>query len=243
MDHQGLSKAGLSRATKIDDRTIQRWLDGQTIPQAQNARTVADALDCQSSDLWPDAYPLLSPPSSGTIAVSVYASRAHVPAAVWQNLFSAAVAHIDICVYGGTFLFDTVPGFNGLMRSAAERGVAVRFMAGDPGSAMVHQRGTEEKIGMSLAGRCALTLERLAPLSEIEGIDIRMHGTPLYVSLFRCDDMLIANHHIHGSPASDNPALVITRAADPELWDKYETSFNTIWSDARPVSYPGQKGS
>ena len=56
MQSQGLSKSALSRATGLDERTIQRSLDGETMPQAQNALAIADALNCKSSDLWPNAY-------------------------------------------------------------------------------------------------------------------------------------------------------------------------------------------
>lgn len=230
----GLSKAVLSQKSQVDERTIQRWLDGAR-PQFQNARRVADYLECEPGELWPDIYPSLNPPSAGTIAVSVYTSRAHIPIDVWKSLFSSAQSLIDICVYGGTFLFDTVPGFNRQIQDAAERGVEVRFIAGDPDSPEVFRRGEEELIGSNLAGRCSLTLSRLRPLANVSRIQIRTHSTPLYTSMFRVDDTMIANHHVYGSPASDNPALVLTHESAPDLWDKYISSFERIWSVGSPA--------
>lgn len=128
-----------------------------------------------------------------------------------------------------------MPGFVGLLTAAAGRGVPVRFLVGDPEAVIVQRRGEEETIGDNLPARCRLTLSRLAPLNGAEGLDIRTHRTTLYASLFRADDTLIANHHIYGSPASDNPAFVIDRGADPELWAKYETSFDEIWAGATPM--------
>jgi lambda repressor-like predicted transcriptional regulator len=237
MQNRGVSKSALSRATGLDERTIQRSLDGETVPQSQNARAIADALDCEPADLWPQQYKDVVSLADGVAPVTVYVSRAHIPVRVWHELFANAASSIDVCVYGGTFLFDVVAGFNRLISEAAARGVRVRFLAGDPGAHAVHQRGMEESIGSSLAGRCALTLDRLSPVAELDGVEIRVHGTPLYASIFRVDDTLVANHHIFGSPASDNPAIVLTRDRDVELWENYRTSFEKIWARARPAQY------
>ena len=242
MQHQGLSKSALSRATGLDERTIQRSLDGATMPQAQNALAIADALNCKSSDLWPGlaAYAEQSAATEGTVPALVYASRAQIPVSVWRDLFTQASIAIDICVYGGTFLFDVIPGFSRLITDAASRGVHIRFAAGDPGSNAVHQRGVEESIGTSLSGRCALTLDRLAAVADMDNVEIRVHGTPLYASIFRIDDTIIANHHIFGSPASDNPAMLLRREDDAELWDKYDASFDKVWARARPARYSSE---
>lgn len=159
---------------------------------------------------------------------------AHIPIQFWVQLFHEAKERIDICVYCGTFLFDTVPGFNRLMANAAERGGTLRFLVGDPASAAVFQRGAEkERIGHSLTSWCALTLDRLSPMAGHPGITIRTQATPLYVSMFRVDASLIANHHIKGSPASDNPGLIIKKVADPDLREKYEASYELIWSTSK----------
>lgn len=235
MGKAGVSIAELTDQTDFSQRTIQRWLDGTSIPHPSNARDFAHALGCEPSDLWPDRYPILNPPSDDTIAVSVYPSRARVPAAAWTSHFSAAQRNIDILVYGGTFLFDQVPEFEETLRDAAERGVIVRFLTGDSGSAAVRERGIEERIGDGLPGRCRMTLSRLEPLQGVEGIAVRVHATTLYVSMFRADEVLIANHHIHGEPASNNPSLLLNRDDDRALWNRYEKSFARIWTDARPV--------
>jgi transcriptional regulator with XRE-family HTH domain len=233
MEHAGISEARLAQVTTIDVRTIHRWLQGETVPQTRNARATADALGCDLEDLWPDIFPVLDPPSAGTVPVSAYGSRAQIPVQAWRDHFGSASSQIDICVYGGTFLFDAVPGFAHILADATDRGVKIRFLVGDPEAVAVQRRGEEEAIGDSLPARCRLTLARLSALPPADRLQIRTHRTALYASLFRSDDTLIANHHIYGSPASDNPAFLIERDADPELWRKYETSFSQIWNGAQ----------
>ena len=98
----------------------------------------------------------------------------------------------------------------------------------DPSSESARCRGEEESISKSLPSRCALTLDRLAPLAARDGIELRVHSTTLYASMFQIDDSLIANHHILGSTASDNPAIQLTRSAGENLLNTYADAFNLI---------------
>lgn len=162
----------------MDTKTVGRWVRGESLPQAAHARAAADALGCDPQTLWPDVFPTMRPPGTGTVPVSVYGSRADIPVTVWTELFGGAAEAIDILVYGGTFLFDGVPRFRKTLTTATERGVVVRFIIGDPDSVAVAQRGAEEQIGSSLAGRCRMTLARLQPLVGTAGLQIRTHTTP-----------------------------------------------------------------
>lgn len=235
MTQHGMSPQALADVVAVDAKTVERWLSGATAPYPENARRVAEALQCEPAELWPDLFPVMTPPSAGTIAVSVYASRADVPVAVWTELFGAAHEQIDILVYGGTFLFDAIPRFPKLLTAATARGVLIRFVIGDPDSEAVAERGGEEEIGSNLAGRCRMTLARLQPLSTTAGLEIRIHTTPLYTSMFRADDTLIANPHLYGAPASDNPALVIRADDAPELWHDHLVAFERVWDTAQPI--------
>lgn len=236
-EKKGFSEARLATAAGVDVKTVGRWVRGESLPpQAVNARATADALGCDPQTLWPDIFPTLRPPGTGTVAVSVYRSRADVPVAVWTQLFGGAAEQIDILVYGGTFLFDGIPRFCSTLAVAAERGVAIRFIVGDPDCAAVSQRGEEETIGSVLAARCQITLARLASLADAPpGLEVRTHATPLYTSMFRADNTLIANPHLYGAPASDNPVLFIRRDDAPELWRDHQLSFERVWNTAQPL--------
>ncbi|GJF16725.1 hypothetical protein NGTWS1803_03360 [Mycolicibacterium cyprinidarum] len=235
MSEKGFSENRLATAAGVDVKTVGRWVRGESLPQAANARAAADALGCDPQTLWPDMFPTLRPPGTGTVAVSVYGSRADIPVTVWTQMFGGAIEQIDILVYGGTFLFDGIPRFCSMLSGAAERGVTIRFIVGDPDCAAVTQRGDEEKIGSVLAARCQITLARLASLVDAPGLEVRTHATPLYASMFRADNTLIANPHLYGAPASDNPALVIRRDDAPELWRDHQLSFERVWDTAQPL--------
>jgi lambda repressor-like predicted transcriptional regulator len=243
MDAKALTTAALARKSGIDQRTIERWLDGETKPQRENANAVARALECEPHELWPQ---LFSPPresAAGAIPAIFFPSRAHVPRDTWADLFDAASKQIDICVYGGTFLFDTVPRFLDLARAAARRGALIRFIAGDPTSEAVHQRGIEEQIEHSLADRCRMTIRRLKPIADEPNVSIKVHGTPLYTSIFRADSTMVVNPHVYGSPASDNPVFVLRQdTSAPVPWETYTTAFERIWATAHLV-YPNDGGS
>ncbi|WP_422933312.1 helix-turn-helix domain-containing protein [Sinomonas sp. P47F7] len=236
MNAKAISTSALARKSGIDQRTIERWLEGETKPQRENAQAVAHALECEPHELWPQ---LFSPPrasGAGIIPAVFYPSRAHVPRDAWADLFGGASEQIDICVYGGTFLFDTVPRFLDLARDAARRGALIRFMAGDPTSEAVHQRGIEEQIEHSLGDRCRMTIRRLKPIADEPNVSIRVHGTPLYTSTFRADSTMVVNPHVYGSPASDNPVFILNRdTAVPVPWETYTTAFERIWATAHPV--------
>lgn len=236
MQRRHISIRDLANRAGCDERTIQRALNGATTPQLRVAESIATVLDCEPDEIWPRVgQNHLSP---AALTARLFPSRAQIPADVWRDALAGTTSRIDFCVYGGTFLFDTVHGFLRLIRDAAARGVQVRIMVGDPGSTAVHQRGVEEGIGDALAGRCRLTLSRLAPIHDLDGVEIRTHSTPLYVSMFFMDDTLYANHHILGSPAGDNPVIVIPRDLDPEVWESYTNSFEHIWVGAHPAPYP-----
>ena len=84
---------------------------------------------------------------------------------------------------------------------------------------------------------CALPDDAGTPTTTFghPGLEIRTHTTPLYTSMFRADDTLIANPHLYGAPASDNPAIVIKREAAPELWHDHQLAFERVWNTARPI--------
>lgn len=170
-----------------------------------------------------------------SVAVSAYTMRSDVPQTVWRELFHDATESIDILVYCGTFLFDAVAKFSKALTHAAKiNDVRVRILIGDPACRAVKVRGIEEAIVGSLADRCEMTLKRFRDIDPAN-IDIRLHDSTLYMSMFRADDTLIANHHLYGSPASDNPCFVIEGDQHPDLWTSYHDAFERVWKRGTPT--------
>ncbi len=227
MDKQRTSIRDLASRAGCDERTVQRAIRGETTPKTRIAEEIAAALGVTAEDLWP-RFGIRHAIHDATIEVRLFPSRAHVPIDLWREMFEAATERIDICVYGGTFLWDALHGFTRIIKDAASRGTKIRFAIGAPDSVGVLQRGSEERIGDALAARCKMTLVHLEPLNDVDGVEIRTHGTPLYTSMFFIDDMLYANHHIFGSPAGENPVIELPREAEPELWDTYAVAFDAV---------------
>jgi hypothetical protein len=123
-----------------------------------------------------------------------------------------------------------------LLGDRARVGVQVRILLGDPDSPEVGARGVEEGIGsdvMAARVRNALTLYR--PLTEVDGVEIRLHRTVLYNSIYRSDDDLLVNVHAYGTPAAQAPVVHMTAAQDAESAAVYLTSLERVWATAEPL--------
>ncbi|AGZ54011.1 helix-turn-helix domain-containing protein [Mycobacterium kansasii] len=106
MERKGLGVQELADLIAVDAKTVERWLSGETAPYPQNARRAADVLDCDPADLWPDLFPIMTPPSAGTVAVSVYSSRADAPITVWKQLSASSSRAGQHSRRGGTRPLD-----------------------------------------------------------------------------------------------------------------------------------------
>jgi hypothetical protein len=73
-------------------------------------------------------------------------------------------------------------------------------------------------------------------LIEVPGCEIRLHRVGVYASLFRFDDVLLANPHIWGAPASANPVLQLRRIEGSTWFDSYRRSFDAVWDTAVPIA-------
>lgn len=231
MADAGMTKAALAKKVGVTPVTVRRWTDGVASPYEANANDAAKALGKSKSELWPTQWPNLSPPSTGTVPLSAYSARSDVPQTVWVKNFRDALRNVDVLVYGGTFLFDSVKGFPDALQHAATQGARIRVLIGDPDGVQVPIRGQEEQLGSSLTGRCRMAIKHFSSL-QIDNLEIRLHDTPLYTSLFRTDDTLIANPHVLGRPASNNPCLVIDARDHSGLWDTYSHLFERVWATA-----------
>jgi hypothetical protein len=123
------------------------------------------------------------------------------------------------------------------MKSKADAGVQIRIMFGQRDSAAVIQRSTDERIGpYTISAKIDHVLAHFAPPVETPGIEIRLHGTALYNSIYRFDDEMIVNSHVYGKIASHAPALHLKRLTSGrgDLFDMYAESLDAVWGGATP---------
>lgn len=231
-----LTPADLAEKVGADPKTVERWVTQNRMPYRRLRYKAAAALGVDEAILWPEA---LSPDqvaaAAGSEVVTVYPHRWAVPADLWGRLFAAAEEEIGILVYSGLFLAEDAR-IQRTLKEKAKAGVRVRILIGDPDSPEVAERGHDEGIEDSMAAkiRNALVLHR--PLLKVAAVEIRLHRTVLYNSIYRADDQLLVNSHLYGTGAANAPVLHLRRVAGGDLTSLYVESFNRVWAGAVPIS-------
>jgi transcriptional regulator with XRE-family HTH domain len=216
----------------VDPKTVRRWLNGRT-PYSHNRAAIAELVGADEGELWPEAGGPLAARSRPEELGTVYPHRWAVPREVWVRLFGSAEQEIDILAYSALFLAEDT-GILRILAGKGRAGVTVRIALGDPDAPNVAERGEEEGIGDAMAAkiRNALTLYR--PLRVMENIEIRLHRTVLYNSVYRADDQLMVNQHSYGVPAAQAPVFCL-RNAGGEMVALYLDSFDRLWASSAPL--------
>jgi hypothetical protein len=229
-----LSVADVARSMQVDAKTVQRWIKTGRTPYRRHRRGVAALLKLEEAYLWPS---ILNDAGGGRVHagdfVALYPNRGAVPGDLWLALVNQARESIDILVYAGLFLWDAHPELPDRLGSKAIQGVRIRLTLGDPQSEAVRLRGQEEGIGDALAARIRMSLAYLREAASTPGVELRLHSTVLYNSLYRFDEDLLVNIHAYGSPAARSPVLQIRQRPGGTLFNHYLASFDRVWSQAR----------
>lgn len=227
-----LRDADVAVQLRVAPKTVDRWRHGR-VPQTRHRWALADLLKVSEHDLWPQLA------EAGEVTGELratYDSRSAVPRRTWIDLFERAECEVGILVYSGLFIAEDMQILRTLARRA-EAGVAVRLLLGDPDSGPVAHRGTEEGIDEALTAKIRNALVLYRPLLERSDVELRLHRTVLYNSLYRCDDDLLVNPHVYGMVAAHAPVLHLRRTdAHDELFNTYISSFERVWQSATPLS-------
>jgi transcriptional regulator with XRE-family HTH domain len=218
----------------VDPKTVRHWLNGR-VPYPHNRGALADLVDAGEAQLWPDAGGPLAARSRPEELGTVYPHRWAVPREVWTRLFESAEHEIAILAYSALFLAED----SGVLRILADKGragVTVRIALGDPDAPNAAERGEEEGIGDAMAAkiRNALTLYR--SLTTVQNIEIRLHRTVLYNSIYRADDQLLVNQHTYGVPAAQAPVFCLCDTDGDEMAGMYLDSFERVWASSTPLA-------
>ena len=235
LHRSGLTIDALAQAASVDPKTCERWITQGRTPHRTNAHLAALALHEDMSYLWPALEQGRRSRSMHPDLVAIYATRADAPLDMWRALFENAHERIGILVYAAVFLHELWPAFNDMLRAKAQAGCSICIMLGDAGSPAVTGRGQEELYGHGIESRCRQALMHYQPLAGLPGIDLRLHGTVLYNSIYLGDDWMIVNAHRFGINAYATPVLHLRRAVDGGLFDGYAESFQNVWRLSRPA--------
>ena len=211
----------------VDPKTVRRWLTGR-VPY----RTTG----------------LLSPSSSGSMRLTcglmrvdrwrrgtpeelgtVYPHRWAVPREAWVRLFGSAEHEIAILAYSVLFLAEDA-GILQILTEKGREGVTVRIALGDPDGPNALLRGEEEGIGDAMAAKIRNALMLYRPLCAAENIEIRLHRTVLYSSIYRADERLLVNQHSYGIPAAQAPVFCLRDTDGGEMAALYPMPWGLgIW--------------
>lgn len=238
MLRNGLDLEHLAKATKVDPKTVERWITKGRTPYRRHRHTIAALVRESENYLWPAA---IAAERKTEIAesevVKVYPHRHSVPMDLWDHLINGAEQHIEILIYAGMFLTDN-PALIKKLRTKAEASAKIRILIGDPASRAVARRSDEEGIGKStLAAKVRNAQAFFKPLEGVPNVAIRAHGTTLYNSIYRFDDDMLVNTHVYGFAAAHAPLLHLRRLSGGDLFETYSESFDSVWSDAKPVKW------
>ena len=70
----------------------------------------------------------------------------------------------------------------------------------------------------------------------MENIEIRLHRTVLYNSIYRADDQLLVNQHTYGIPAAQAPVFCLCNSDGGEMASLYRESFERVWAGSSPLA-------
>ncbi len=217
----------------VDPKTVRRWLSGR-VPYPSSRAALADLVGADEADLWPEAGGPLSGRSRPEELGAIYPHRWAIPRDVWTRFFESAEHEIGVLAYSALFLAEDA-GLLGIIEDKARNGVRVRFTLGDPDSACVALRGQEEGIGDAMAAKVRNALALYRPLTKSENVEIRLHQTVLYNSIYRADGQLFVNQHAYGIPAAHAPVYSFRESEGGDMVDAYLDSFERVWATADPT--------
>lgn len=232
----GLRVADVAESVAVDPKTVERWITKGRLPHRTHRLAVARALGVDEAYIWPQ---VLDEPATRSASVAelleLHPSRSAVPHDLWRQLVTGTREAMDVLVYAGSFLFEQLD-LIATVRAKAAQGVRFRFLLGDETSAAVRLRAEEEGTCGGLEGRIQLHRRYLAEVAGLPGVEVRVHGTTLYNSLYRFDQDLLVNGHAYAAPAGQSPVLHLRRVPGGRMWDQYMRSFEEVWKIAEPTT-------
>jgi transcriptional regulator with XRE-family HTH domain len=231
-----VTTAQLAEAVQVDAKTVERWIIAGRVPYRKHRYNVAAYFGVDEVYIWPDALDsdqVMA--ASESEVVAVYPYRRAVPRDTWGHLFGQAEREIGVLAYSCYFLAEDV-GLRQLIAEKAESGVRVRILLGDPESPLVLERGRAEGIGDTMPAKMRSAIAMFRPLDSVPNVEIRLHATILYNSIFRGDDQLFVNTHIYGIMANNAPFFHFRKIPGGAIAASYLESFERVWNEAKPLA-------
>ncbi len=232
----GVSPHDLAARIRVDPKTVERWISLGRTPYPRHRREIAALVKERELYLWPGALSAERRTEAAESEIEhVYPHRAAIPSDEWTRLFGGATEQLDVLVYAALFLPEQQPKLLKQLCRRAEAGTKVRFLLGDPDCAAVAQRGDEEGIGAAISAKIRNVLSFFDAHAEHDCVDLRLHRTTLYTSIYRFDREMLVNHHVLGLPAAHAPVMHLRQLDSGDLFTTYTDLFERVWAGADPA--------
>lgn len=233
----GLTPDDVAARLGVDPKTVARWISQGRAPYPKYRAQIAALVRESESYLWPDVVSEVERDSAATSEIArVYPHRAAIERDAWLRLFDSADERIELLAYAALFLPEQYPGVMDAIERKATAGTAIRLLLGKPDGLAVSQRSVEEGIGPDAIGaKIRNTLAFYKPLAAAGLVEIRLHDTTLYTSIYRADGQMFANQHVYGLPAAQAPVLHLRQLPAGDLFTTFTKAFDRIWSMAEPA--------
>ncbi|MFB7619699.1 DUF5919 domain-containing protein [Kitasatospora sp. NPDC056181] len=190
--------------------------------------------------IWPDAVRANVKTGHDREMFAAYPYRSACPSSVWGQLIGDAKTDLLFAGFTNYFLWLEQPDFVGTLRTKAEAGCRVRFLLGDPDGETTRQRERIEGVALSVSTRIRITLESLAKLRGVDGLEARFSAPddgPNHVglSVFRFDEHALVTPHLARVVGHDSPMMHLRRQSSGGLFDRFSEHAEELWERGRPV--------
>lgn len=240
MERAGFSSEALAAEVGTTTKSVWRWRQG-IVPRRLGLKAkIAAALKADEALLWPESEATFSEELNDVAGeiLNAWAHRADAPSSSWRSLLEQAQSHIDLLAYAMQFLPEQNANLDALLSDKAGSGCSVRIALADPESRQVADRDAEELLGGTMSARIRTTLDHFKALFGVDGIEIRLHATPLYNSVFRGDDHMLVTPHLYRWKGYKAPLVHLRRQEQDGLFDNFMDHFERVWLDSYPCPAP-----
>ncbi|WP_312638565.1 MULTISPECIES: XRE family transcriptional regulator [unclassified Streptomyces] len=241
MESAGLSPRKLALKVGVSGKTVERWIkDSELIPHPKNREDACKALGVDEEMIWPKAVKERIKTGGDREILHSYPYRSACPSTVWSELTQNSTEDLFFAGYTNYFLWTQLPDFLGTIRRKAQEGCRVRFLLGDPSGEVTRQREQIEDVALTVSTRIRITLENLAKLDGVEGVESRFSSAQdavnhVSLSVFRFDSEALVTPHLARLVGHDSPLLHLRRIGDGGMFSRFSEHAEELWGRGLPV--------
>lgn len=235
-----VTRAELARKVGVSGKTVDRWLRSpERAPHPGTRTAVAEVLGVGPEMLWPRAVRSTIKLGSDREIVASYPYRNACPTSLWASLIDGAKRRIVMAGYTNYFLWQDHPRVADRLRAKAEAGCSVRFIIGDPESETTLRREAVEGVPLTVGTRIRITLDQLAKIGPMPGLEARFSDDHIALSVFVFDEQMLVTPHIANLLGHESPMLHLRRLEADGLYDRFAQHVDALWEGGRAVPVSG----